>query len=321
MPVKQPRKVYRYQVINARTIDSLCHDMLYFADPTSFNDPFDCKPTVDSDSDSNTLREILSELIKRRAVAKYLASLKNVRIHGKRAEADAIQFGKEEVRMELSRIAYYATDPEYKEHMISQKEAVNRLLTSAIESEILKQYDRGICCFSVSVRNQLLWSHYADQHRGICIGYNLDRNPEPKLHRVVYGGNRTVKTSLIAKALLDNDRKAQDHLDQDVLLRKAPSWSYEREWRLLGDRGVQDSPLKLVDVTFGLRCPSALIHALLSALEYRDSDVKFYDMYEERETFNLKRRLVDIDELRMYTPHVARSGIEIFGPSISTKTS
>ena len=144
-------------------------------------------------------------------------------------------------------------------------------IDAKIQREILKRYDRGVCCFSATKYNPLLWSHYADHHRGICIGYSLDRVPEPKLHKVVYGGSRSVKTSLIARALLKNDHEAQDLLNRDVLLRKSPSWRYEREWRLLGNRGVHDSPLELADVTFGLRCPEALKHVLIECSGWQGS--------------------------------------------------
>ena len=96
-------------------------------------------------------------------------------------------------------------------------------------------------------------------------------------------------------------------IHRDVLLRKAPPWRYEREWRLLGNKGVQDSSLELADVTFELRCPEALKHALVSALEPRA--VKFFEMYEITGTFKLKRKLLDTDELRAYFPKIARSGV------------
>jgi hypothetical protein len=117
---------------------------------------------------------------------------------------------------------------------------------------------------------------------------------------------------LIARAVLENDYEAQNLLDRDVLLRKAPSWRYEREWRLLGDRGVRQSPLELADVTFGLRCPEALKYAVVSVLNPRA--IKFFEMYKLSGTFKLKRRLLDADELCVYFPHIASSGIEIFGP-------
>jgi hypothetical protein len=310
MSANQPRKIYRYQCFSATTVGSLCHDTLYFADPAAFNDPLDCQPTVDADSDIDTLRHLLSELVKKRVEAESVAALNKAHLKSKKAAAHAKRLGEKAAHSELANIAYHATNPEYE---VSEEEAERRLLTSDIQRELLKQYDRGVCCFSAAVDNPLLWSHYGDQHRGLCIGYGLNRTPSPQLRKVVYGGSRTVATSLIAKALLENDPEAQELLDRDVLLRKAPPWRYEREWRLLGNRGVQDSALELKDVTFGLRCPVALQHAVITALESREEEVRFYEMYEVRGSFKLKRKPVDTDEMRAFLPKTARSGVEIFG--------
>ena len=113
MSIAQPKKVYRYQAISARTIESLCHDALYFADPAEFNDPLDCKPTVISDFGKDVLRAILAELIKRRIAAETLAALSNARLQGKKAEAHANRSGEQDAQQELTNIAYNATNPEY----------------------------------------------------------------------------------------------------------------------------------------------------------------------------------------------------------------
>ena len=315
MSATPANKVYRYQRINAMTIESLCHDTLYFADPTQFNDPFDCKPTVISDSSMDVLRTILAELIIRRISAETLAALSRAGLQGGKAEAHANLSGKRAAQQELTDISYNATNPDYE---CSEEDAEVSLLTSAIEREIIKQYHRGVCCFATVMDNPLLWSHYADEHKGFCIGYGLARVPEPKLHEVVYGGSRSVKSSLLARALLENHYEAQNQLDRGVLLRKAPPWRYEREWRLLGDRGVRCSPLELADVTFGLRCPEALKYTVVSVLNARG--IKFFEMYELAGTFTLKRRLLDTDELCGYFPQVARSAEELFGPAIKLLT-
>ena len=311
MSPAQPKKVYRYQQFNTRSVESLCHDNLHFADPTSFNDPLDCQPDVESDSSRDDLRLILTELIKRRIEAEAVASLKNAKLSGKNAIDHAKKLGNQTARSELEYIAYQATDPDYE---VKKEVAECWLLTSKIQHELLKQYDRGVCCFSSVVDNPLLWSHYGDQHRGLCIGYNRDRNPVPKLHKVEYGGSRVVTTSLIAEAHLVKDPKSQELLNRSVLLRKASPWRYEREWRLIGNRGTKDSPLALKDVTFGLRCPSAVIHTVVSSLESRDDEVKFYGMYKVKGSFKLKREPLDLTEMSIYLPNTARSGIEVFGP-------
>jgi hypothetical protein len=118
MSATPPNKVYRYRRIDAITIELLCHDTLYFANPSQFNDPFDCIPTVISDSGTDALRAILAELIKRRIAAETFAALSNARIQGTKAEAHANLSGKQGAQRELQNISYNATnpDPAYHRH-------------------------------------------------------------------------------------------------------------------------------------------------------------------------------------------------------------
>ena len=171
-----------------------------------------------------------------------------------------------------------------------------------------------MCCFSSVVDNPLLWSHYGDQHRGLCIGYTLSRNPELRLHEVLYDGDRMLLTSLIADSFLNNDPKSQELLDRNVLLKQAPSWSYECEWRLFSNKGVQDLPLGLKEVTFGLRCPNFVVHKISKALESRENEVEFYEIFEILGRFDLRREPVNIDEMRANLPRTAKSGVETFEP-------
>lgn len=310
MSNKKKKRIYRYQKFSTWTIESLVHDHLHFADPNSFNDPFDCQPVVKSDSDIETLRLILAKLINRRIEAESTASLKAAQVQGKKASKYSKRLGEQAAKSKLQELAYHSNNPDYE---CGLYEAECRLLTSEIQGELLKRYDRGVCCFSTIFDNPLLWSHYGDQHRGLCMGYNLDRSPMPILRRVEYGGSREVKASLIAKALLNDDQSAKELLDRDVLQRKASMWRYEREWRLFGNKGVQNSVLALKNITFGLRCPKAIKHSVIAALENRDDSVEFFEIFEVYGSFVLKRRPVDLGEIQAFLPHTARSGIEIFG--------
>ncbi|ODS22480.1 hypothetical protein AB835_13935 [Candidatus Endobugula sertula] len=302
-----PHKIYRYQSFSALSIDTLCNDQLYFSNPSNFNDPLDCKPSIECDSDKNTLQAILSLLIERRVTEEVLASLKAAKVKGEDAENHAKVQGKQEAINQINNIAYHATNPDYQ---VSAEEAEINLLTYEIQSELQKQNNRGICCFSEEYDNPLLWSHYGDQHNGYCVGYSLDRNPKPFINKVIYGGLRTVKTSLIYQALINQDSGAQETLDSNVLLRKADPWAYEKEWRIFESIGLQDSPLKLEEVIFGLRCSSSVVHCVIEALKPRD--VNFYCMYSEKESFKLKRTN-DFYEACAFLPRTAYSGVEAFG--------
>ena len=306
-----PRKVYRYRALNAFTLDALCHDQLYFASPSDFNDPLDCSPNLEADSDNATLRSVLRALLAKRIHDEAAGALAHARIRkNEAAEKHLRRIAERDVEAQLSNIAYMATNPEYE---VSKEEAESWLLTQEIQRELTRQYDSGVCCFSSAYDNPLLWSHYGDQHKGICIGYGLDRDPPPHLRRVVYGGNRLIMTSTVAKAVLHGDAAAKDQIEQNMLLRKAAPWRYEREWRIVDNVGLNDSCLQLLEVTFGLRCPAALAHMVACALEGREVPVAFHQMHERRDSFRLGRRPLDVDELKTYFPKVARSGTEIFG--------
>ncbi|MEJ1397797.1 MAG: DUF2971 domain-containing protein [Candidatus Sedimenticola sp. (ex Thyasira tokunagai)] len=305
-----PKTYYRYRAFSSNTLDALCRDTLYFSNPGAFNDPLDCKPTLECDSSNEDLRTLLALLIQRRVEGEVLNNLEQARMKGEFANHYAMTHSQSEALRGLQDIAYHATNPDY-EGKVSDAESW--LLVIEIERELQKHYERGVCCFSKSYSNPLLWSHYGDQHQGLCIGYGIERNPIPQLNKVVYGGNRSINTSAIIKAFVDKNEQAQVELDRDVLLRKAKGWKYEDEWRLIGKQGNQDFPLLLKEVTFGMRCSRSIVHAVVNALEGRSNNINYFEMYTVRGSFTLKRRPLDICELSAFLPRTAMSGIEMFG--------
>jgi hypothetical protein len=91
--------------------------------------------------------------------------------------------------------------------------------------------------------------------------------------------------------------------------------SFKREWRLIGDQGLQESPLLLKEAIFGLRCAPSVKHAVVRALAGREKPVQFYEIHEVRSRYRLHRELLEVDELTTGLPHTAASGVEIFGPA------
>ena len=66
--------------------------------------------------------------------------------------------------------------------------------------------------------------------------------------------------------MLDGNDEARTRVDESVMLRKAESWSYEREWRLTGNRGTEGSPLVLEEVIFGMKCKESAKFTIMKAL-------------------------------------------------------
>lgn len=43
---------------------------------------------------------------------------------------------------------------------------------------------KGILCFSKTWKNPVLWGHYADKHKGICLGFEVDNSILGKVNYV-----------------------------------------------------------------------------------------------------------------------------------------
>ena len=82
----------------------------------------------------------------------------------------------------------------------------------------------GVCCFCGGRETILLWSHYADNHRGIAIGFDSDHF-EDVLHRVIYSTERGEYHPLFNADPDDPYRR--------VMKTKSPEWSYEDEYRII----------------------------------------------------------------------------------------
>ncbi|MEW9585098.1 DUF2971 domain-containing protein [Paraburkholderia sp. DGU8] len=304
-----PAVLYKYRHFDERTIELLCADTVYYADPSTFNDPLDTKPCVEADCDVPTMERTVYELVRRRVEGEMKTGARTVKYRGPKTMAHIEKHSHAAAQQMIDRLKYDATDPEYSDDPPGPLAFV---LAYAIERELLKQYNKGILSLATRYDCPLMWSHYGAQHRGICIGYSVPPEARPQLHEVQYGGNRNVRASEVAKMVLDHDEKARVSVDEAVLLRKAPDWQYEKEWRLLGSRGAIDSPLEMVEIVFGTRCTRTVMHAVVSALNGLARPVQFYEMNEVRGTFELRRSNLDVGELSVAYPRRSLSIFEEF---------
>src|SRR5205823_896185 len=96
----------------------------------------------------------------------------------------------------INDLEYNSTNPDYE-----MDDPFQFLLASEIGTELLKRYNKGIVSFAGQADCPLMWSHYADQHKGLCIGYSIPNKHPVELGTVTYGGTRLVSASDIAKML------------------------------------------------------------------------------------------------------------------------
>jgi len=303
-----PKRLFKYRAFNDLTLDMIIADNLYYADPRTFNDPLDTRPSLNNDLPAAELERALRQLVEQRVAAEMRAAAKTIKYNGPKTLDHIGRLSRLQADQVIAEISYNATDPDYE-----MADPQQFLLGHYVEKELLQQYEKGIVSLAERANCPLMWSHYGDQHHGVCIGYSVPSDVGEDLHKVKYGGKRLVDASQVI-AMLDGDKNARRQVDEAVLLRKAASWRYEQEWRLIGLRGLQDSPLELEEVIFGMRCRVSVKYAVVSALDNRRRGVRFYEMREVRGTFNLKKCPLDDGEMRVYFPRRSRDVHEAFEP-------
>jgi hypothetical protein len=89
----------------------------------------------------------------------------------------------------------------------------------------------GIICFSKECDDPVQWSHYAEHHKGICLGFDIDENNllKRKLCRVKY---LPVRLSLPDDFLDPKCRDKSAEFMMDIFNTKYEKWSYENEYRV-----------------------------------------------------------------------------------------
>jgi hypothetical protein len=122
--------------------------------------------------------------------------------------------------------------------------------------------DRGMLCFSGAWCDPVIWAHYSDKHRGLCLGFEIPKiegNPDTdESHRVKYI-SKPLPFPLNFVDLPDPERFA---IVNKVLFTKYEHWAYEEEIRVWGplqneENGLHffefDDKLKLVEVIIGAK--------------------------------------------------------------------
>jgi hypothetical protein len=87
-----------------------------------------------------------------------------------------------------------------------------------------------VTCFSKQYNNTLMWSHYADQHKGACLQFDGSLNHSEILK------TRTIDALL--EVNYDKTRSINYNVDRskaiiDLFTRKSADWRYEEELRII----------------------------------------------------------------------------------------
>jgi len=146
-----------------------------------------------------------------------------------------------------------------------------------------------VCCFSRDWSSPLLWTFYAQEHQGFCLGYSTEGELLRRARPVLY-------THSPADVLhLEDPLTGNDQLS----FCKSTAWQFEQEWRVCvpepGPKRVDLTNEKLVSVHVGYRMKDPQLQELADALRkagHRPQETELFCVERIHMSFVLCQRLV-----------------------------
>lgn len=327
-----PKRLFKFYTPTSDNILDIKCKKLWLSHPDSFNDPYDCKVGYDSLGFEKTI--VLDYIFKKHCV-----------------ESDNSLFGF--TKSEIEKLSRATTSWErynsifsidYYEflfyHLLRKKdEKFQRTIRTFIQStnegienqvaKIRKTNIRVACFCNLNdeefLKKNQMWAHYADNHRGFCVEYDItplknelafkhdyfryDDTKEEYLDErrevilkgglfpLIYTSNRVsipisrlVKLHSAEQLDLDNDNY-YDELLYKTYITKSSVWSYEKEWRFILDDKICDYydnkiPFPYIKkIYLGCRMEKRYIELLLDIAEENNINIVF--MREDGHKYNL----------------------------------
>ncbi len=277
-PKRLPRSLFKYRSFGTYTLRMVSEAEVFFAKPSTFNDPFDCNPTVFVDVEWKDVERLWKSI-----------ALK--------------QMGKEKAIDAINHYRYGATeDGGTHDDGGNGSQIYTRFLVRDIEAFVKTRFkEHGVLSLASHWDNPLMWSHYANEHRGICIEYRTEDHRCDMLGPVNYQSSRYLKVSDLIEWLLRRSSSIKAKIFDQYFFAKAPQWKYEKEWRVVSKtNGPQDRPFRIDSVHFGLRCDVSIITTIVKLLADLAEGPKFYQIGSRDDGFKLVRYQIDSSEISAF---------------------
>ncbi|MCE1238630.1 MAG: DUF2971 domain-containing protein [Azonexaceae bacterium] len=239
-----PERFYKYRSMTdplsvERVKRMIVECELYFAASSLFNDPFDLRPAFCLDASPE---QRWAEFF--RLSQKYQPHLTEEQ---HRAEADAV------LATSLS-----------PENIIQTTQAIQALHSQALQ-------EVGGFCVSTKPDDILMWAHYADSHKGVCLEFDGLSTLMANAQKVSYAPKRVPINPYVDSKL---------EMVEKALLTKSLQWSYEDEWRLCrykdGPGLVRYPPETLTGVILGALAPHGTEVIVRNWIQERATPVALY---------------------------------------------
>jgi len=267
-----PPRLYKFRSFNVNSLRLLTQAEIYYSNPRGFNDPLDCNPTIKVDVNRTSLVRLCYKMLQKTGA-------------NKEKTTDIIN----DLRYMSTEDGDYVATTE-----IDFKERLADKIKGVLDAEM-----KGKGVFSLSERwdSPLMWSHYADEHRGFCLEYDTTQIPHTSIAAVDYRSPRCVKASDLIGWKFQGSSEAERRVHNTYFFAKSPQWQYEKEWRDIGQSiGIATTSFPITATYFGFRCDQAVMTSIVKLFS-GEEEITFFQVYSLNDSFKLKRRQVDRGEV------------------------
>nr|WP_320119976.1 DUF2971 domain-containing protein [uncultured Marinifilum sp.] len=253
--------IFKYSAINDNLNKLLINSTLWFGQAKYFNDSFDSRYLIQADPTNDDMM-------------KFYWSIKYNRPYIPNGD-----------------------NPNFSDFKASFKPPSNKDFISDLEkyhfSKVISPRF-GVCCFTENCNEQLMWSHYADSCKGVCLVFDRSKATKDvskfnfRLNKIRYRKN-------LPTIFWDSCNKVIGN----VFHTKLENWKYEKELRkvylledLSSDRSVEFDPETLIGIIFGHNCNDSeklTIQNLVKQLP-KYKNVQYWEAVP-----NIQEQRIDID--------------------------
>lgn len=148
------------------------------------------------------------------------------------------------------------------------------------------------CCFSLNMDNILMWSHYAEGHKGVCLEWDIDwEKLKRQLRPIKYDNSITTLDSV--ERLPSGHLSLNAYTNGKFLTQKFKNWEYEEEIRCYmickdpNEKGEFNPYLgKLTSIYFGTNADPEDIELVKHTVRHL-SDIELKQVHLDTETVKM----------------------------------
>lgn len=271
-----PTKLYKYRSFDKYTKDSITNNYIFLCSANKLDDQFECEINFDEaliNKNGKIKKSFINEIISivdelpssysKKELKKYINSCLNNKNNidiNKAIKNNDQNYSEDEKKDILNSFSLLSTN-------IWKEQNIQKSLKELIKLILNIRNLKGIGSLSEINNSQIMWEMYSNHYKGYCIEYDTSSNLNMKINTfpVIYGNKKdtdilNIIIGMIIEELVNQLSKGLiNQIDKRIkfvyiFLTKYKEWSFQKEWRILGEKDTKFSAPPIKAIYLGKHC-------------------------------------------------------------------